>query len=97
MDETLLSKIRLSIVSELLTNAWVSFPELLKATGATNGNLSTHMTKLIETGYVNEDKSIVGRRPLTRYSITTKGRRAFYGHLEELQSIARAAQSPKKT
>ncbi len=96
MDETLLSNIRLSIISELLTSTWVSFPELLKATGATNGNLSTHLAKLVDAAYIREDKSIAGRRPLTRYSMTPAGRRAFFNHLEELEAIARAARSHKR-
>jgi len=91
MDEALLSKIRLSIISELLTNAWVSFPELLVATGATNGNLNTHLAKLVACRYVTEHKTISGRRPLTQYRITDAGRRAFFSHLEELQRIARSA------
>jgi len=91
MDEALLSKIRLSIISELLSTVWVSFPELLKATGATNGNLSTHLAKLVACRYISEHKTISGRRPLTQYRITEAGRRAFFAHVEDLQRIAKAA------
>jgi len=93
MDETLLSKIRLSVVSELLTASWVSFTDLLATTGTTNGNLSTHLAKLLDAGYVKEDKSFIGRRPLTRYRLTSTGRRAFYAHVDHLQTLATASRS----
>ena len=91
MDELLLSRIRLAIVSELLTASWISFPDLLESVGATNGNLNTHLAKLVEASYVKEEKTFAGRRPLTRYRLTAKGRKAFFDQVEQLQEIARSA------
>ena len=91
MDELLLSAVRLKVVAELLGAPWVSFPELMRATESTQGNLGAHLTRLVDGGYVAEQKRFVGRRPSTRYRITARGRRAFLDHVETLRRIADAA------
>ena len=90
MDELLLSKIRLGAIAELLGSEWVSFSELQRATQTTNGNLGAHLAKLVEAGYVAEEKVFVSRRPQTRYRLTPAGRAAFVRHVEEMQSLLKA-------
>ncbi len=72
MDELLLSKIRLGVIAELLTAEWIAFSELQRATQTTNGNLGAHLLKLVDAGYVAEEKAssigaprraIASRRP----------------------------------
>ena len=87
MNELLLSKTRLGVIAELLTVKWVAFSELQRATQATNGNLGAHLAKLIEAGYVAEEKTFVNRRPQTRYSLTPGGRSAFVSHVREMQAL----------
>ena len=87
MNDLLLSKIRLSVIAELLTSQWVAFGELLRATQTTSGNLGAHLAKLVEAGYVTEEKIFVNRRPQSRYSLTTAGREAFVSHVREMQSL----------
>ena len=91
MDELLLSKIRLGIVAELLTAEWIAFSELARSLDVSNGNLGAHLVKLVEAGYVEEEKSFVNRRPLTRYRLTRRGREAFASHVTQLQSLLKAA------
>lgn len=91
MDELLLSKVRLGVVAELLNFEWVPFSELARSLDASNGNLGAHLAKLIEAGYVDEEKSFVKRRPLTRYRLTDRGRTAFAAHVSQLQSLLKAA------
>jgi predicted ArsR family transcriptional regulator len=91
MDELLLSKVRLGVVAELLNFDWVAFSELARALDVSNGNLGAHMSKLVEAGYVDEEKSFVKRRPLTRYRLTQRGRDAFSAHVHALQSLLEAA------
>lgn len=90
MDELLLSKVRLGVVAELLNFDWVAFSELVRALDVSNGNLGAHMSKLVDAGYVDEEKSFVNRRPLTRYRLTERGREAFAAHVSELQSLLKA-------
>ncbi|MDQ2681220.1 MAG: transcriptional regulator [Candidatus Eremiobacteraeota bacterium] len=92
MDELLLSKIRLSAVAELLTAEWISFPSLVKSIGTTNGNLGAHLAKLIDAGYVIEEKSFVDKRPQTRYRLTALGRDAFKNHVYEMQTLLKRAE-----
>jgi DNA-binding MarR family transcriptional regulator len=90
MDELLLSKIRLGIVAELLTAEWIAFSELARSLDVSNGNLGAHVARLVEAGYVDEEKTFVNRRPLTRYRLTSLGRAAFVAHVEQLQSLLKA-------
>jgi DNA-binding MarR family transcriptional regulator len=71
----------LSAVSE------ASFTEVKARTEASDGNLSVHMRKLEEAGYVNVDKSFVGRRPRTTLKLTAKGRKAWIAYLDELRRL----------
>ncbi|MBX9746373.1 MAG: transcriptional regulator [Hyphomonadaceae bacterium] len=53
------------------------FTELKTLLDVTQGNLSVHLRKLEEAGYVSIDKSFIDRKPLTRARITDAGRKAF--------------------
>jgi DNA-binding MarR family transcriptional regulator len=92
MDELLLSKVRLGVVAELLNYDWVAFSELARSLGVSAGNLGAHLVKLVEAGYLEEEKSFANRRPLTRYRLTKRGREAFAAHVSQLQSLLKAAQ-----
>lgn len=92
MDELLLSKIRLGAVAELLTADWVAFPALVKAIGTTNGNLGAHLAKLVDAGYVTEEKTFVEKRPQTRYRLTQAGRNAFKKHVNDMQALLEKGQ-----
>ena len=90
MDELLLSKVRLGVVAELLSYDWVAFGELARSLDVTGGNLGAHLGKLVEAGYVEEEKSFVNKRPQTRYRLTRRGRDAFADHVSQLQSLLKA-------
>ncbi|MBV8246797.1 MAG: transcriptional regulator [Candidatus Eremiobacteraeota bacterium] len=92
MDDLLLSKIRLSAIAELLANEWMTFSALLRAVNTTNGNLGAHLAKLVEAGYVAEEKVFVDRKPQTRYRLTKSGRNAFVAHVSEMQKLLEQAQ-----
>lgn len=87
MDELLLSKIRLGVIAELLTSEWIGFSELQRSLDASGGNLGAHLAKLVEAGYVDEEKTFANRRPLTRYRLTDNGRSAFTKHVSQLQDL----------
>jgi predicted ArsR family transcriptional regulator len=91
VDELLLSKVRLGVVAALLKFEWVAFSELARILEVSNGNLGAHLAKLVDAGYVQEEKSFVNRRPLSRYRLTKRGRDAFASQVSRLQSLLEPA------
>ena len=63
IDELIHGRLRLGVMAYLSGAGTASFPELVDKTGATNGNLSTHLTKLEGAGYVRQEKGYNGKRP----------------------------------
>ena len=73
---------------------WVAeFNELKAVLEATQGNLSVHLRKLEEAGYVALEKGYLGRRPQTRVRLTSAGRAAFAGYLEAMTRILGESQA----
>jgi DNA-binding MarR family transcriptional regulator len=91
MDELLLSRVRLAVVAELLNFDWLAFSELAHSLEVSNGNLGAHLSKLLDAGYVEEEKIFVNRRPLTRYRLTERGRDAFAALVAQLQLLLKGA------
>ena len=77
IDEVIHGRLRLGIMAYLAHAEAADFNELKAALNATQGNLSIHLRKLEEAGYVSIDKSFLNRRPLTRARLTPEGRQAF--------------------
>ena len=57
----------------------------------TDGNLSVHLQKLEQAGYVDIEKTFVDRRPKTWVSISPEGHDAFSEHVDALEEIVRQA------
>lgn len=62
----------------------LSFLQLQQLTGTTAGNLSTHLRKLEEVGYVAVSKTFVERTPVTRVALTAEGRRRLASYRADL-------------
>ncbi|MCG8452319.1 MAG: transcriptional regulator [Spirochaetales bacterium] len=77
------SRIRLAVVSALVSGQ-LDFQALRKLTGATEGNLSTHLRKLEEAGFITVKKEFLGRRPRTSYGLTESGFTGFQSYVETL-------------
>jgi DNA-binding MarR family transcriptional regulator len=61
------------------------FLYLQHETGLTKGNLSVHLTKLEQAGYIRIQKTYRGKVPLTLCNLTEKGQVAFETYLEQLE------------
>ena len=85
MDRMIHEPARLAIMSLLYVIESADFTFLMNQTGLSWGNLSTHMSKLEETGYIEVEKSFKGRRPNTSLSLTTAGRNAFREYRKNMQ------------
>jgi DNA-binding MarR family transcriptional regulator len=93
LDPVLHERGRLAIVSVLAAASGLAFTELRDTLGMTDGNLSVHLQKLEEKGYVAITKQFVGRRPHTTCRLTPAGRRAFGRYLDHLEAIVRQGRS----
>jgi DNA-binding MarR family transcriptional regulator len=91
LDRVIHEKGRLAIMSMLAASAELSFTELRDALEMTDGNLTTHVRTLQETGYVSVAKSYQRNRRLTTLSMTAAGRRAFADYVSLLERIIRQA------
>ncbi|HMQ61742.1 MAG TPA: transcriptional regulator [Flavilitoribacter sp.] len=81
------SRIRLGIMSALMVNDKVDFSTLKELLETTDGNLASHTRALENLEYIKVEKSFVGRKPNTRFSITREGRTAFEQHLAALERM----------
>lgn len=72
----------------------IAFTRLKALTGATDGNLGSHLTTLEKAGYLRVDKEFAGKRPQTLVSITRAGEKAFRQHLEFLRDVIDGADDP---
>ena len=73
----------------LSTAETADFTALKTRLQATDGNLSVHLRKLEEAGYVAIDKSFAGRKPLTTVSLTKAGREAFISYLDAMAALVK--------
>ena len=90
LDPVIHAAARLRITATLATVAVgdrMSFPRVQELLEMTPGNLSTHLRKLEDAGYVDVAKSFRGRTPVTYLSLTKAGRRAFEDYTETLRSF----------
>jgi len=68
---------RLLVMACLAVVERADYLYVLKQTGLTQGNLSSHLTKLENGGYIAVEKSFQGKVPRTQLSLTAEGRNAF--------------------
>jgi DNA-binding MarR family transcriptional regulator len=89
LDRVIHEKGRLAIMSMLAASPELSFIELRDTLEMTDGNLTTHIRTLQESGYVSIAKSYQNNRPLTTCSLTSSGRKAFTHYVNLLEQIVR--------
>lgn len=96
LDPVIHAPARLRVVATLAAlpvGDEVSFPVLQKLLEMTAGNLSTHLRRLEEAGYVDVVKTHEGRKPVTYIALTATGRRAFETYTEHLTALLKGAHS----
>ena len=84
LDRLIHDPTRLMLVSFLYVVESADFVFLKSQTKLTGGNISSHMSKLEEAGYVNVKKRFVGKRPQTMFRLTKRGRNAFEKYRKSL-------------
>lgn len=84
LDRLIHEPARLVLVANLAVVDEADFVYLSRQTGFTAGNISSHMTRLEDAGYVELEKGFVGKRPRTVYRLTAAGREAFERYRENV-------------
>ena len=84
VDRLIHEPARLKIIALLYVLDSADFTFLMSQTGMTWGNLSSHMTKLEEVGYLGVEKTFKGKRPNTMLKLTDKGRQAFKAYRKQM-------------
>lgn len=87
IDEVIHGRVRLGIMAYLAGANSAEFNELKAKLQTTDGNLSVHLRKLEEAGFVSVSKTFQGRKPLTKASITEAGRKAFVTYLDQISRL----------
>ena len=87
LDDVIHSRIRLAVVSVLVSVEEAEFTFLRERVHATDGNLSIHLRKLEEAGYIEVKKGFVGRKPQSTYRLTEAGRKAFEAYVAALEKL----------
>jgi DNA-binding MarR family transcriptional regulator len=87
IDEVIHGRLRLGIMAYLSTAGSADFNALKTRLLATDGNLSVHLRKLEDAGYVAIDKQFVSRKPLTTVTLTEGGRTAFIRYLDAMARL----------
>jgi DNA-binding MarR family transcriptional regulator len=92
LDDVIHGRMRLGIMAYLASAEVADFNELKRLLDATQGNLSIHLRKLEDAGYIDIEKSFFGRKPLTRARITPAGRKAFADYLDAIAKLVDGAE-----
>jgi DNA-binding MarR family transcriptional regulator len=87
INQVIHASARLMVLTYLYVVESVDYVFLMRLTGLTWGNLSTHLTKLEEVGYITINKEFRGKKPHSTISLTKQGREAFREYKKSLQQV----------
>lgn len=87
IDDVIHSRIRTAIMAVLVSVEEADFNFIKEKVNATDGNLSIHLKKLEQAGYISVKKLFVNRKPVSKYKISNKGYKAFEEYINNLENI----------
>ncbi len=87
IDKLIHEPARYSIMAYLYVVESADFLFLRNQTGLTFGNLSSHLAKLENAGYVRIKKKFKGKKPHTMLSVTAKGRKEFDSYRDKMRQV----------
>jgi len=91
LDRMVHEPARLAIMTALSNCKSADFLFLQRITGLTKGNLSSHLSKLEESGLIVAQKDFVGKQTQTQLSLTSKGRKSIEHHWLSLKALSEGA------
>jgi DNA-binding MarR family transcriptional regulator len=87
IDQVIHAPARLMVLSYLYVVDSADYVFLMRLSGLTWGNLSTHLTKLEQAGYISIRKTFIGRKPRSTIGLTRQGRTAFRQYKKSMQKV----------
>ena len=87
LDQVIHASARLMVLTYLYVIESADYVFLKNQTGLSWGNLSTHLNKLEQAGYVALEKGYKGKRPHTMIRLTDQGRTAFQEYKKSMQQV----------
>jgi len=87
IDRIIHEPARLLITAHLYVVESADYVFLMQNTGLTWGNLSSHLSKLEDAGYVKITKEFVQKKPHTMVQLTEIGREAFDAYRRQMKSL----------
>jgi len=87
IDRLIHEPVRLLIMANLYVVDTADFLYLMNQLNLTFGNLSSHMSKLEEAGYINVEKEFQDKKPVTKLSLTDSGREAFEDYRQRMKHL----------
>ncbi len=91
LDRRIHDPARLAILTALASCERADFLFLLRITGLTKGNLSSHLSKLEESGLVEIEKRFVRKKPQTLVRLSDTGRQSIEGYWKEMEELRESA------
>jgi DNA-binding transcriptional ArsR family regulator len=95
IDRVVHEPARLMILTALAACASADYVFLRRITGLTAGNLSAHLAKLHEAGFVKIEKRFIKNKPNTRVVLTANGRQGVEEHWRRLEQLRTEASALK--
>ncbi|MEW6509021.1 MAG: transcriptional regulator [Bacteroidota bacterium] len=89
INDIIHSRIRLAVIALLISVEDAEFNFIKEKVNTTDGNLSVHIKKLEEAGYVSVKKEFIDRKPRTSYSLTKNGKKAFEIYIDHLETLTK--------
>lgn len=87
LDKLFEHRVRLAICVLLTQSDRLSFSRFKQLLDQTDGNLGAQLRKLEDADYINVDKRFEGRKPVSWYRITSRGRKQLDSHLAALRQL----------
>ena len=87
IDKVIHEPTRLGIVTHLYVLDSADALFLKNQMNLTWGNLSSHLSKLEDAGYIEVIKEFIDRKPVTSLRLTEKGRSAFRNYRVQIKSL----------
>jgi DNA-binding MarR family transcriptional regulator len=87
VDRLIHEPARLVVMASLYVVESADYMFLMRQAGLTWGNLSAHLSKLEEAGYILIEKTYRGKRPYTLVRLSEKGRMVFKNYMQQMKSV----------